>query len=106
MKEGKAGMRERDKIKNRKETIHALAMILQIGLAVMVCMGMSLAIGYYIDRLFRTKIWVPVMMIVGILAAIRSMLVLTGHYRPGSSSGDSEEYRKGTRDEDGKDDAD
>ena len=99
-------MRERDKDKNRKETMHALAMILQIGLSIMVCMGMSLAIGYYIDRLFVTKIWVPIMMIVGILAAIRSMLVLTGHYKPGSSSGNRMGNEKGQKDEDCKDDAD
>lgn len=89
-------MRKRDKAKNRKETIHALAMILQMGLTILVCMGMSLAIGYYIDRLFRTTIWVPIMMFVGILAAIRSMLILAGRYTPGSSEkgktdGDSEE---------------
>lgn len=99
-------MRERDKAKNRKETMHALAMILQIGLSIMVCMGMSLAIGYYIDRLFVTKIWVPIMMVVGILAAIRSMLVLAGHYKPGSSSGESVGNRKGQKDENGKDDTD
>ncbi len=89
-------MRERDKAKNRKETMHALAMILQLGLTILVCMGMSLAIGYYIDRLFQTTVWVPVMMVIGILAAIRSMLVLAGRYSPGSSEegkadGDSEE---------------
>ncbi len=99
-------MRERDKAKNRKETMHALAMILQIGLSIMVCMGMSLAIGYYIDRLFVTKIWVPIMMIVGMLAAIRSMLVLTGRYKPGSGSGGSEGDGKGQDDEDSKDHAD
>ncbi len=99
-------MRERDKVKNRKETMHALAMILQIGLSIMVCMGMSLAIGYYIDRLFVTKIWVPVMMLVGILAAIRSMLVLTGRYKPGGGSGDSAGDGKGQDDENSKDHAD
>ena len=99
-------MRERDKVKNRKETMHALAMILQIGLSIMVCMGMSLAIGYYIDRLFVTTIWVPVMMLVGILAAIRSMLVLTGRYKPGSGSGDSAGDGKGQDDENSKDHAD
>lgn len=75
-------MRKRDTDKERKEILHALAMILQMGLAVLVCMGMSLAIGYYIDRLFQTKIWVLIMMAVGILAAIRSMLVLAGRYDP------------------------
>lgn len=93
-------MRKRDDAKNRKETMHALAMILQIGLSVMTCMGMSLAIGYYIDRLFQTTIWVPVMMFVGILAAIRSMLILAGKYGKTDASG------KGKSDADSEDKSD
>lgn len=92
-------MRKRDQTKNRRETMKAIAMILQLGLSILTCMGMSLAIGYYIDRLFRTTIWVPVMMVIGILAAIRSMLVLTGHYKPNSSE-------KGTTDGDSKEKSD
>jgi F0F1-type ATP synthase assembly protein I len=92
-------MRKRDDVKNRKETFHALAMILQIGLTVLICMGMSLAIGYYIDRLFQTTIWVPIMMMVGILAAIRSMMILTGHYTPNTSE-------KGKTNEDSQEDSD
>lgn len=99
-------MRKRDDAKNRRETLHAFAMILQIGLAVMVCMGMSLAIGYYIDRLFGTKCWVLIMMAVGILAAIRSMLILTGHYRPGSKAEKSDGQKKGQEDEHSKDNPD
>lgn len=99
-------MRKHDDAKNRRETLHAFAMILQIGLAVMVCMGMSLAIGYYIDRLFGTKCWVLIMMAVGILAAIRSMLILTGHYRPGSTAEKSDGQKKGQEDEHSKDNSD
>lgn len=76
-------MRKRDEKKNRREIVHSLAMILQIGLAMITCMGMSLAIGYYIDRLFGTKIWLIIMMVIGIMASFRSLLVLTGHYHPG-----------------------
>ena len=89
-------MRKRDDAKNRRETLHALAMILQIGLA----------IGYYIDRLFGTKCWVLIMMAVGILAAIRSMLILTGHYRPGSTAEKAEGLEKGQEDEHSKDNPD
>lgn len=99
-------MRKRDEAKNRRETLHAFAMILQIGLAVMVCMGMSLAIGYYIDRLFGTKCWVLIMMVVGILAAIRSMLILTGHYKPGSTAENADEQKKGQENGHSKDDPD
>ena len=71
-------MKKRDKQKERREVIHALSMILQIGLAMLTCMGISLAIGYYLDRLFGTKIWIIIMLIVGILASMRSLFVLTG----------------------------
>lgn len=76
-------MRKRDEAKNRREIIQALSMVMQIGLSMMVCMSLSLLIGYGIDRLAGTKFWVVVMMFVGILASLRSMLVLTGQYHPG-----------------------
>ena len=96
-------MRKRDDAKNRRETVHAIAMILQIALAVMTCMGLSLGIGYYVDKLFHTSIWFPIMMIVGIMASIRSMLVLTGRFTPGASqnkTGDTEQIEKGNTDAD------
>lgn len=76
-------MRKRDDAKNRREIIQALSMVMQIGLSMMVCMSLSLLIGYGIDRLAGTKFWIVVMMFVGILASLRSMLVLTGQYHPG-----------------------
>lgn len=76
-------MRKRDDDRNRREVVHALSMILQIGLAMMICMAVSIGIGYYIDKLFHTKFWMVIMLFVGILASLRSMLVLTGVYRPG-----------------------
>ena len=51
-------MKKRDKQRERREVIHALSMILQIGLAMLTCMGISLAIGYYLAQLLGTKIWV------------------------------------------------
>lgn len=80
-------MKKRDEAKNRREIFHALSMIMQIGLSMMVCMSISLLIGYGIDRLAGTKLWIVVMMFVGILASLRSMLVLTGQYRPGQEKG-------------------
>lgn len=83
-------MKKRDEKKNRKEITKAFSMIMQIGLAMMVCMGFSLGIGYYIDRLFQTHMGIIIMMIIGILASLRSMLVLTGVYRPGEKTRKSE----------------
>lgn len=80
-------MKKRDEAKNRREIIQALSMVMQIGLSMMVCMSLSLLIGYGIDRLAGTKFWVVVMMFVGILASLRSMLVLTGQYHPGQEKG-------------------
>lgn len=93
-------MRKRDDKKNRREIVNAFSMILQIGLAMMVCMGVSLGIGYYFDKLFQTHWIILVMMIIGILASLRSMLVLTGAYKPhgredsASGEGGADEDRK------------
>lgn len=91
-------MRKRDKKSERREILKALSLIMQLGLSMMVCMGISLGIGYYIDRLFQTRFGILVMMIIGILASLRSMLVLTGAYTPGKkrdgSRSDPEEEEK------------
>ena len=79
-------MRKRDEAKNRREIMTALAMILQIGLAVLVCMAMSIGIGWYLDKLFGTKFILIIFMVIGFLASIRSMMVLTGRYKPGEKS--------------------
>ena len=72
----------------------AISMILQIGLAIMVCMGMSLCIGIYIDRIFNTNLGIMIMMLIGIMASIRSMLVLTGNYKPGQKKDKVKEDNK------------
>jgi F0F1-type ATP synthase assembly protein I len=90
-------MRKRDEKKNRKETVKAFSMILQIGMAMMICLGISIGVGYYLDKLFQTRWIVIVMMIFGILAALRSMLVLTGVYKPGQDKKDDE--KEGMNDE-------
>jgi len=88
-------MRKRDEKKDRKEIVKALSMILQIGLSMMVCMGMSLAIGFYLDKLFGTKFWMIIMMVIGVMASFRSLLVLTGVYHPGRSREKKEEKENG-----------
>lgn len=71
-------MRKREKNRERKEILNALAMITQIGLSMMTCMGISFAIGYWMDQTFGTKYWVMIMLAVGIMAALRSLFILTG----------------------------
>lgn len=95
-------MKKRDKQRERREVIHALSMILQIGLAMLTCMGISLAIGYYLDQLLGTKIWVIIMLVIGILASMRSLLVLTGQYENNGSKkeetpADQEDIHEGSK---------
>ena len=94
--EGERIMRKRDEAKNRREIIHALSMIMQIGLSMMVCMSVSLLIGYGLDKLFGTRCFMVIMMFIGILASLRSMLVLTGQYHPGSTKKETQEGKMET----------
>ena len=71
-------MKKRDKKRENKEIIRALAMLTQIGLAMMTCMGISFGIGYDIDRRVGTRYWVMIFLLIGILASIRSLFILTG----------------------------
>ena len=99
--ESRGAMRKRDEAKNRKEIFHALSMVMQIGLSMMVCMSVSVLIGYGIDRLAGTKCWIVIMMFVGILASLRSMLVLTGQYHPGQSKNNRQDTAAGKENTDG-----
>lgn len=92
-------MKRRDKDKNRREVAHAFSMILQIGLAMMICMAVSIGIGYYIDRLFHTNFWMVIMLFIGMLASLRSMLILTGVYRPGEKKEKKEKESEGTHED-------
>ena len=79
-------MKKRDKQRERREVIHALSMILQIGL----------------DQLLGTKIWVIIMLVIGILASMRSLLVLTGQYGNNGSKkeetpADQEDIHEGSK---------
>ena len=94
-------MRQRDKKKTQKEIMKAYSMILQIGLSMMVCMAISLGLGYYLDRLFQTKWCIIIMAVIGILASLRSMLVLTGVYKPGQDN--TEGKKESMTDGDGED---
>lgn len=71
-------MKKRDKKRENKEILRARAMLTQIGLAMMTCMGISFGIGYYIDRQAGTRYWVMIFLLIGILASIRSLFILTG----------------------------
>ena len=84
-------MRKRDKKKEHREIAKALAMFRQIGISMMTSLAVRLGIGYYLDKLLGTRFIIIIMMVIGILAALRSMLVLTGVYTPGSSQDETKE---------------
>lgn len=83
-------MKKRDRKRERREIVNALAMLLQIGLAMMTCMAISFGIGFYLDRLLGTKYWVMIFLLIGIMASIRSLFILTGKIQPSGSSGKTE----------------
>ncbi len=95
-------MKKRDEKKERKEIFGALAMIMQIGLSMMTCMGISFAIGYYVDQALGTKFWVLTMLVIGIMASIRSLFILTG--KIASTEDDQKNISKGDSDEGSKKD--
>ncbi len=84
-------MKKRDKKKEKRELFQALAMVTQIGLSMMTCMAISFAIGFYLDRLLGTKFWVMIFLLIGILASLRSLFILTG--RIGSTGGGAEQKK-------------
>lgn len=83
-------MKKRDRKREKRELVNALAMLLQIGLAMMTCMAISFGIGFYLDRLLGTKYWVMIFLLIGILASIRSLFILTGKIQTPGSSGKTE----------------
>ena len=94
-------MKKRDKKKENREILKALAMVTQIGLAMMTCMAVSFGIGFYLDRLLGTKIWIMIFLLIGILASIRSLFILTGKIsateEKGSDETDDVELRRSSK---------
>lgn len=91
-------MRKRDKKKEKREILEALAMLTQIGLSMMTCMGISFGIGYAIDRLAGTRFWIMIFLVIGILASIRSLFILTGRLQePGQEERADAETEAGAK---------
>lgn len=101
-------MRKRNREKEKRELISALAMVSQIGLAMMTCMAMSFGIGFYLDRLLGTKYWIMIFLLIGIMASIRSMFILTKRFQSTEASpgagGDTNDSQKGEPDAGSKED--
>lgn len=80
------------------EVVEALFMVTQIGLSLILCMTISLFIGYWLDRLFHTRFIIVIMIFVGIGASIRSLLTLTRTFG-GSNENKVEEKESGDSEE-------
>ncbi|WP_026834451.1 AtpZ/AtpI family protein [Eubacterium xylanophilum] len=93
-------MRKRDTKKTNKEILQALFMITQMGLSMLTCMGISIAIGILLDNHFGTKFCVLIMLVIGIMASIRSMMILTGKIVTKGDSDTEEQSERGKEDAD------
>lgn len=52
----------------------AFALLAQMGITIAVCIGMSILIGYYLDRFLGTSPWLLLLFILfGIIAALKSV---------------------------------
>ena len=52
----------------------AFALLAQMGITIAVCIGLSILIGYYLDRFLGTSPWLLLLFILfGIIAAIKSI---------------------------------
>ena len=68
------------------EVLNALALVTQIGLTLILCMSISLFIGYCLDRLFSTHFIIIIMMFIGIGASLRSLIMITKGFTDDNNS--------------------
>ena len=66
-------MSRKDK-KNRSDMMRALGMLSQIGLSIVVCVGLGVFLGRFLDGFFNTSPWLLlVFTLLGAAAAVKSM---------------------------------
>lgn len=96
-------MEDKNKDKNKKnkteknfELMRVITLFNQVSITLITTMGLSLFLGYNIDRwLNTTPIFIMVFMIIGVIAAIRNMYVmLTKGMKPKSKEEWLEIYEK------------
>ena len=62
---------------DRKSITNALSMMTQLGFTALVCVGLSLLAGYWLDRWLGTSpIFIIIFSLFGVVAAIRAMVGL------------------------------
>ena len=70
-------------MKKKYEIMHAFALIGQIGLNMLVPIGLSFFIGRWIDGILGTSFFLIIFIILGILAAYKSLYDITKRWRKG-----------------------
>jgi len=62
---------------DRKSIANALSMVSQLGFTALVCIGLSLLAGYWLDRWLNTSpVFIILFSLLGIITAIRAMVSL------------------------------
>ena len=82
-------------MKEKREVLETLFLILQVGITMLVTFGLCFAIGFFLDKNLGTHLlWLFI--ILGILSGYRAVYLLIRKYIKGNANGRSEpEWAKG-----------
>ncbi|MCI9199673.1 MAG: AtpZ/AtpI family protein [Lachnospiraceae bacterium] len=83
-----------DEVRYRKNVYHALTMITQFGINMLVPIFLCSFIGIYIDRKFDTSFWMVLLFFVGALAGFRNVFVFARRIYTMKSERDTAHGRK------------
>lgn len=87
-------LRMEDEVRYRKNVYHALTMITQFGINMLVPIFLCSFIGIYIDRKFDTSFWMVLLFFVGALAGFRNVFVFARRIYTMKSERDTAHGRK------------
>ena len=76
-------------MKEKREVLDTLFLVLQVGITMLVTFGLCFAIGFFLDKYLGTKLlWVFI--ILGILSGYRAVYLLIRRHIKGSANGRNE----------------
>ena len=87
-------------MKWNKDTVHAFAMIGQIGLNMLVPIVLCVLFGRWLDRKLGTDFFLFIFIILGILTAYKSLFDSTKHLLKGDRERENEAYQRKIKDRD------
>ena len=80
-------------MKKDHEVLETIFLILQVGITMMVTLGICFGLGYLIDRKFGTH-WIFFFIVLGILSGYRAVYLLIKKHIKGSKEDEPEEWVK------------